>query len=156
MDGDGAECRVVAPFNNISCNHDFFIKCSTSENKMLLYAKQYSTSQQWEPQEGCKLLLNFPNVSIHGAEQMPYDDHKTLAPNGSKDEQKLYWMRCIEVKQKNIEHTKKYVGDQNVEWSDNYIDGYWPLPYLFMWNIGAPQRCPRLLICQHIILNSII
>ena len=79
MDGDGVECRVLSSLNNISFNHDFFIKCSTSENKMLLYAKQYSTSQQWEPQEGCKLLLCFSDVVIHGAEQMSYDDHKKLA-----------------------------------------------------------------------------
>ena len=52
---------------------------------------------------------------IHGAQQMSYDDHKRLAPNSSIEEQKIYWMQCLEEKQKNIERTKKYDGDQNVE-----------------------------------------
>ena len=44
------------------------------------------------PQEGCKFLLRFPNVEIHGAQQMSYEDHKRLAPSRSIDEQKIYWM----------------------------------------------------------------
>ena len=81
VDGDGTSGRVLAPLNNISFNHVFLIKkCDISHNQTLLYAKQYSSSSQWEPQEGCRLLLHFPDAVIHGAEQMPYDDHKKLAP----------------------------------------------------------------------------
>ena len=49
MDGDGTSGRVLAP-NNISFNHVFLIKkCDISANQTLLYAKQYSSSSQWEP-----------------------------------------------------------------------------------------------------------
>ena len=102
MDGDGTSSRVLAPLNNISFNHVFLIKkCDISTNQTLLYAKQYSSSSQWEPQEGCKLLLHFPDAVIHGTEQMPYDDHKKLASGSSIEEQKIYWKRCLEEKQKN-------------------------------------------------------
>ena len=74
------------------------------------------------PQEGCKFLLRFPNVEIHGAKQMSYDDHKKMVHGSSIDEQKIYWMRCLEEKQKNIERTKKYVGDQDVEWWDTFFN----------------------------------
>ena len=151
MDGDGVECRVLAPLNNISFNHVFLIKRSSmSHNTTVLYAKQYSSSSQWEPQDGCRFLLQFPNAQIHGAEQMPYDDHKKLALSSSIDEKKIYWLRCLEEKQKNIERTKKYAGDQNVEWwgtffnhqhtiLNNYIAGVWPLRCAFTWNIGVPS-----------------
>ena len=54
----------------------------------------------------------------------------------------------------NIEHTKKYAGDQNIEWWDaffghhhtiwdNYMATYWPLQYLFQWNIGVPSLVSR-------------
>ena len=81
---------------------------------------------------------------------MPYDNHKTLALGSSIEEQKIYWMWCLEEKQKNIERTKKYVGDQDVEWWGNFFNhqhtilvnhlvGYWPLQIQFKWNIGAPS-----------------
>ena len=93
MNGDGAQCRVLAPLNNISFNHVFLIKrSSVSHNTTMLYAKQYSSSSQWEPQEGYRLLLHFPDAEIHGAQQMSYEDHKRLAPSRSIDEQKIYWM----------------------------------------------------------------
>ena len=93
MVGDGAQSKVLAPLKNISLNHIFFIKRSfVSHNTTMLHAKQYSSSSQWEPQEGCMLLLHFPNVEIHGAEQIKYDEHKKLAPDSSIDEQKIYWM----------------------------------------------------------------
>ena len=151
MDGDGTSGRVLAPLNNISFNHVFLIKkCDESANQTLLYAKQYSSSSQWEPQEGCKLLLRFPDAVIHGAEQMPYDDHKKLASDSSIEEQKIYWKRCLEEKQKNIDRTKKYAGDQDVEWWNNFFNhqhtillnhlvGSWPLQFPFNWNIGAPS-----------------
>ena len=57
-------------------------------------------------------------------------------------------MRWLEEKQKNIERTEKYAIDQNVDWwsnlfnhqhtiLDNHLVGYWPLQYLFTWNIGV-------------------
>ena len=62
MDGDGTFGRVLAALSNISFNHVFLIqKFDKSANQTLLYAKQYSSSSQWEPQEGCKLLLRFPD-----------------------------------------------------------------------------------------------
>ena len=151
MDGDGAQGRVLAPLNNISFNHVFLIKRSDmSHNTTMLYAKQYSSSSQWEPQEGCRFLLYFPNTEIHGAEQMPYDDHKKMVHSNSIDEKKIYWMRCLEEKQRNIERTKKYAGDQDVQWWDtffnhqhtilnNYIAGVWPIQNAFTWNIGMPS-----------------
>ena len=69
MDCDGAQGRVLAPLNNISFNHVFFIKRSVvSHNTTMLYAKQYSFSSQWEPQEGCGFLLHFTNAEIHDVE----------------------------------------------------------------------------------------
>ena len=58
-------------------------------------------------------------------------------------------MRYLEEKQKNIERTKKYDGDQNVEWwgnvfnhqhtiLDNHFVGYSPLQNPFTWNISVP------------------
>ena len=53
VDGDGTSGGVLASLNNISFNHVFLIKkCDISDNHTLLYAKQYSSSSQWEPQEG--------------------------------------------------------------------------------------------------------
>ena len=97
MDGDGIQSKVLAPLNNISFNHVFLIKRSSmNHNTTLLYAKQYSSTSQWEPQQGCRLLLHFPNAEIHGAEQMSYDDHKKLAFDSSNYEQKIYWMQCLQ------------------------------------------------------------
>ena len=54
--------------DGVRFNHVFFIKRNAlSHNQMLLYAKQYSSSSQSEPQEGCRLLFCFPDVVIHGA-----------------------------------------------------------------------------------------
>ena len=84
MDSDEPQCRVFATLNIISFNHFFLIKrSSTRHNLTLLYAKQYSTSSQWEPQEGCRFLLSFLDVGINGAEQMSYNNHKKLAPDSS-------------------------------------------------------------------------
>ena len=99
MDGDGTWCRVLAPLNNISFNYILLIKKSSIDhNQTMLYAKQYSSSSQWEPQEGCRLFLHFLDVVIHGVEQMLYDDHKRLATRILIEEQKIYWMWCIEEK----------------------------------------------------------
>ena len=66
--GDGMKIKVLASLNNISFNHVFLIKRDViSHNTTLLFAKQYSSSKQGEPQEGCKFLLHIPNYEIHGA-----------------------------------------------------------------------------------------
>ena len=81
---------------------------------------------------------------------MPYEYHKNLAPGSSFDEQRIYWLRFLEEKQKNIERSKKYVGDQDVEWwgiffphhltiLDNYIAEYWSIHNPFTWNIEVPS-----------------
>ena len=139
MDGDGTRCRVLAPLNNISFNHIFLIqKSEVGHNQTMLYAKQYSSSSQWEPQDGCSLLLYFPDAVIYGAKKMPYVDYKRLVVDNSIAERKIYWMQCLEEKQNNIDRTKKYPGDQDVDWwdvffnhqhiiLDNHFKGYWPL-----------------------------
>ena len=59
-------------------------------------------------------------------------------------------MPSLEEKQKNIDCTKKYAGDQDVEWWKNFFNhqhtillnhlvGSWPLQFQFNWNIGAPS-----------------
>ena len=96
---DGMKIRVLAPLNNISFNHVFLIKRDgISHNTTLLYARQYSSSKQWEPQEGCKFLLHIPNDEIHGVEQMSYDDRKKMAFGISIEEQRIYWEQCLEDK----------------------------------------------------------
>ena len=122
MDGDGTGFRVLALLNNISFNHVVLIQKSKAGHKQtMLYAKQYSSSSQWEPQDGCRLSLHFPNAVIYSAEQMAYDDHKILATGSSIKEQKIYWMWCLKEKCKNIECTKKYAGDLDVEGWGNFF-----------------------------------
>ena len=111
MDGDGAQSRVLAPLNNISFNHDFLIKKSSmSHNTTLFYAKQYSSSSKWEPQEGCRLFLCFLDAEIHGAEQMLYGDHN------------LNWLSMFDWWAKDIldvmpwRETEKYWAHQEVCW----------------------------------------
>ena len=99
---------------------------------------------------GCRLSLRLLDAIIHGAEQMSYDDHKILASGSSIEEQKIYWMWCLEEKQKNIGRTNNYAGDEDVEWWGNFLNaqhtilvnyfvGYWPLQIQFKWNIGGPS-----------------
>ena len=94
--------------------------------------------------------MYFPDAVIYGAEQMPYDVHKRLVVGSSIEEQKMYWMLCLVEKQKNIERTKKYASDEDVDWwdvffnhqhtiLDNHFGGYWPLQNHFEWNIGGPS-----------------
>ena len=45
-----------------------------------------------------------------------------MAPSSLIEEQNIYWMRYLEEKQKNIERTKKYAGDQDVEWWGNFFN----------------------------------
>ena len=64
--------KVLAHLNNISFNHMFLIKKTDISGFTLLYAKQYSSSPQWEPEGGCQFLLHVPSIAIvYGAKQMP-------------------------------------------------------------------------------------
>ena len=53
---------------------------------------------------------------------MSYDDSKKMASDISIEEQKIYWEQCLEEKIKNIEWTKRYAGDHNVDWWDVFFD----------------------------------
>ena len=91
--------KVLASLNNISFNHVILIKRDVmGQNTTLLFAKQYSQSKQWKPQEGCKFLLHIPNNEIHGVEQMPYDDRKKMVSGISIEEQKIYWRNALRKK----------------------------------------------------------
>ena len=78
-------------------------------------------------------------------------------------------MWCLEEKCKNIERTKKYVGDQDVEgWGsffnhqhmilDNHFAGYWPLQNQFESNIGGPSMASttRLQRLDNLELNNLV
>ena len=69
--------KVLAQLNNISFNHVFLTKKNNISGCILLHAKQYSSSPQWEPEGGCQLLLHMPTVTIvYGAKQMPIETKK--------------------------------------------------------------------------------
>ena len=148
--------RVLAQLHNISFNHVFLIKSSELEPTTLLYAKQYSSSTQWEPQQGCRFLLQMPSsLVVHGAKQMPYEDRKLLAMHSDiLDHQSQLWLRSIEEKKKHIEHAKKYAGAQDVSWwnvffidQENIIEyrleDRWPITTPFTWSLGKnnPTLC---------------
>jgi hypothetical protein len=46
---DDENNRIFVPLHNIGFNHVFFIKRDEANNITLLFAKQYSSSTQWEP-----------------------------------------------------------------------------------------------------------
>ncbi len=148
--------RVFAQLHNISFNHVFLVKWVEIENVTLLYAKQYSSSTQWEPHCECRFLVQIPVSTImHGAEQMPYEDRKMLVVDrDDQDQLRQIWMKSLEVKKKYIEHAKKYAGDQDVSWWDvffhdqhkiinSFLEGHWPLTIPFTWTFGKtyPTLC---------------
>ena len=51
-DGGEGNVKVLDQFNNINFNHMFLIKKNNISGCMLLHAKQYSSSPQWEPEGG--------------------------------------------------------------------------------------------------------
>ena len=63
--------KVQAQLSNISFDHVFLLRKNGSNGLTLLYAKQYSSSPQWEPNEGCRFLLHVPSCTIYGEKQMP-------------------------------------------------------------------------------------
>ena len=147
---------ALSPLHNISFNHVFRIKYVESQNVTFLYAKQYSTSTQWEPQSGCHFLLQMSSsLDVYGAEQMPYEDRKLFSVQYDTIAQHAQlWIRSLEEKQKHIECAKKYAGAQDVSWWDvffvdqnNIIDyplkSLWPITMPFTWSFGKmnPVLC---------------
>ena len=54
LDGGEGNVKVLAQLNNISFNHIFLReKNNKSDRCTLIYAKQYSSSPQWETEGGC-------------------------------------------------------------------------------------------------------
>ena len=151
--------KVLAQLNNISFNHVFLLKKEGSNGLTLLYAKQYSSSPQWEPNEGCHFLLHVSRSTIYGAKQMPYESKKQLHSE-IIEEQEMYWIQQLDEKKKHIDKAKKYAVDQDVSWWDtffedqraiinNYIKGNWPLDIPFTWSIhvtnvfSIPHQTPQ-------------
>ena len=155
LETDADHNKVFARLHNISFNHVFRMKWVETRNSTLLYAKQYSSSTEWEPQDGCKFFLNMPICTVvHGAKQMPYEDRKLFTSNSDAlDEKRELWKQSLEVKRKHIEHAKKYVGDQCVSWWDSFfLDQYkiidflledqWPITSPFTWLFSiSPTLC---------------
>ncbi len=154
------DIKVFSQLHNISFNHVFLIKYVEIQDATLLYAKQYSTSSQWEPQSGCRFLLQMPaSLNVHGAEQMPYEDRKMVPLHyDDLDQQGQMWIRSLEERKKHIENAKKYAGAQDVSWWDvffvdqkniieNRLHSYWPVTIPFSWSLGTniPPVCSHLL-----------
>ena len=63
-----------------------------------------------------------------------------MAPSSLIEEQNIYWMRYLEEKQKNIERTKKYVGDQDVEWWGNFFNHQHTILKLTIWSVTGHSK----------------
>jgi hypothetical protein len=146
---DDNNIKVFAALHNISFNHVFLIKRIDADNTTLLYAKQYSSSTQWEPLCGCRFLLQLPmSTVIYGAKQMPYEDRKILSMNCDFPDKQQFWIQSLEVKRKHIEYAKRYAGNQDVSWWDLFfvdqqkiidycLQGSWPISTPFSWTLGS-------------------
>jgi hypothetical protein len=146
---DDANNRIFAPLHNISFNHVFLIKRDEANNITLLFAKQYSSSTQWEPQCGCHFLLQLPtSIVVYGAKQMPYEDRKLLTMNSDFPDKQHFWIQSLQMKRKHIENAKKYAGNQDVSWWDIFfldqqkiidfcLHDSWPISMPFSWNLGS-------------------
>ena len=148
LDGGEGNTKVLAPLNNISFNHVFLINKNDHSGCTLLYAKQYSSSPQWEPDGGCQFLLHMPSAFVYGARQMPIETKKFVS-NVLADNQKDVWMQALQDKRKHIDHAKKYAGEQETSWWDvffkdqeqiveNCVLGTWTVTIPFTWNF---QQC---------------
>ena len=148
LDGGEGNTKVLAPLNNISFNHVFLINKNDHSGCTLLYAKQYSSSPQWEPDGGCQFLLHMPSAFVYGARQMPIETKK-FVNNVLADNQKDVWMQALQDKRKHIDHAKKYAGEQETSWWDvffkdqeqiveNCVLGTWTVTIPFTWNF---QQC---------------
>ena len=113
--GEGNE-KVLAQLNNISFNHVFVIKKHDISGQMLLHAKQYSSSPQWEREGECQFSLHMPSTTVYGAKQMPIDTKKEMRSE-LVNEQRNFWMQALREKRKHIDHAKKYLGPQDTSWS---------------------------------------
>ena len=148
--------KIFSQLHNISFNHVFLIKHVLTEGVTLLYAKQYSTSSQWEPNSGCRFLLQMPaSLNMLGAEQMPYEERKLVPMHcDNLEQQRQLWIRSLEEKKKHIENAKKYAGAQDVSWWDEYfldqqniidcrLQNHWPITVPFSWTLGinSPTFC---------------
>ena len=112
---------MLAPLNNISFNHVFLIiKENDHSGCTLLYAKQYSSSPQWEPEGGCQFLLNMPSTFVYGARQMPIETKKFVT-SVLADNQKDVWMQALQDKRRHIDNAKKYAGEQDTSWWDVFF-----------------------------------
>ncbi|KAH7365155.1 hypothetical protein KP509_18G011500 [Ceratopteris richardii] len=151
--------KVLAPLHNISFNHVFLMR--RVDEITLLFAKQYSSSLGWEPKEGCRFLLQVPNLStvtVYGAEQSPYEDKNNIERCGSVVDQSKSWMHALIEKKRHIERAKKYAGDQDVSWWEDFfnhqeeiiqytIAGHWPVDVPFTWDfctqrsVNVAQAC---------------
>ena len=156
-DGGEENVKVLAQLNNISFNHVFLILKNNISGCTLLYAKQYSSSPQWEPESGCQFLLHMPLITIvHGAKQMLIETKKEMKSD-LLDEQRNFWMQALKDKKKHIDNAKKYAGSQDTSWWDmfftdqegiieNYFNGIWPLQVPFTWFVQHTpnsQTSPR-------------
>ena len=98
VDGGAGNEKVLAQLNNISFNHVFLIKKNDISGQMLLHAKQYSSSPQWEPKDVCQFLLHMPSLTIvYGTKNMPIQTKKELH-NELVDEQRNFWMQALTEK----------------------------------------------------------
>ena len=69
----------------------FLIKKNNTNGCILLHAKQYSSSPQWELEGGCHFLLHMPSVTIvYGAKQMSIETKKEMHSD-LVDEQRNFW-----------------------------------------------------------------
>ena len=85
--------KVLAQLNNISFNHVFLIKKKNISDCILLHAKQYSSSPQWELEGGCQFLRHMPTVTIvYDVKQMPIETKKEMHSD-LVDEQRNFWMQ---------------------------------------------------------------
>ena len=145
-DGGVGNAKVLAQLNNISFNHIFMIKKNEISGSTLLYAKQYSSSTNWEPEGGCQLLLCMSGTIVHGAKQMPIEKKGQLHSE-LVSEQKLLWLQALEEKRKHIEAAKKYAAQQDTSWWDIFfsdqkriidncvIGDNWTLETPFTWSL---------------------
>ena len=111
---------------------------------MLLQAKQYSSSPQWDPEGGCQFLLHMSSVTaVYGVKQMPIETKKEMHSD-LVDEQRNFGMQALQDKTKHIDNAKKHVGPQDTSWWDiffidqqriihNSFSGIWPLQIPFTW-----------------------
>ena len=76
-----------------------------------LHSKQYLSSPQWEPKDGCQFLFHIPSTTVYGANKMSLET-KTQMHSELIDEHTIFWMQALKEKIKHIDNAKKYVVQQ--------------------------------------------